>query len=221
MSISGLENLINDIQGDLPPWMSFAMSDPSKAQTDPLFPVEEAAVSRAVVKRRNEFAAGRSAARAALVGLNQMPSEIPMAEDRSPVWPNGITGSISHTDAACFAAVARVCEVRTIGVDLEQNEPIDDELISDICLGMELNKFEDRVPMAARRIFSAKEAAYKTQYPLTRTLFGFEALQLCSRNGNNLTFRFTRDIAPFRQNDQIVIRQWVDHGVILSLGFLN
>jgi 4'-phosphopantetheinyl transferase EntD len=39
------------------------------------------------------------------LGLPERP--IPMGRDRAPVWPEGVVGSISHSDAFCLAAVAR------------------------------------------------------------------------------------------------------------------
>src|SRR5690606_967724 len=53
-----------------------------------LWPVEHAAISHAVPRRQREFAAGRTAARAAMSQLGWPPSAVPSAPDRSPIWPD-------------------------------------------------------------------------------------------------------------------------------------
>ena len=71
-----------------------------------LFPEEEALVAGAVTKRREEFAAGRNAARAALAGLGPPPCPLLRAGRRAPAWPQGIVGSITHCSGFCCAVVA-------------------------------------------------------------------------------------------------------------------
>jgi 4'-phosphopantetheinyl transferase EntD len=51
----------------------------------PIFPSERQAVGKAVSARREEFAAGRAAARAALADFGFAPCEIPQAPDRRPI----------------------------------------------------------------------------------------------------------------------------------------
>ena len=85
-----------------------------------LKPEEEPTVERAVERRRAEFSAGRQAARQAM-GRDVA---IPMAIDRSPVWPEGVTGSISHAGGWAMAAVGE----GMIGLDLE----VDADLPEDI-----------------------------------------------------------------------------------------
>ncbi|MGY3133877.1 hypothetical protein ACVWZM_004559 [Bradyrhizobium sp. USDA 4501] len=81
----------------------------------PLFPGEENAVAGAVEKRRREFAAGRYCARCALSQLGFPTVAIPSAPDRSPVWPAGALGSVSHDSSLCFAVAARRTAFRSIG----------------------------------------------------------------------------------------------------------
>src|ERR1700744_4974113 len=60
-----------------------------------LFPGEEAAVARAVAKRRQEFTTGRACARVALTRLGLPPSPIPRGERGDPQWPAGGGGRIT------------------------------------------------------------------------------------------------------------------------------
>lgn len=165
------------------PGVAVASADPCAAATG-LLPEESAATAAMIEKRRREFAAGRRAARAAMAELGLPAVAIPMGGDRAPVWPGGVTGSISHTDTHCLAAVARTgrgCagDVRTLGLDLEPDMALEPELWPEICTQAELDWLDTQPAPArgrlARAIFSAKECAFKAQYPLTGAMLGFDA----------------------------------------------
>jgi 4'-phosphopantetheinyl transferase EntD len=64
-------------------------------EPSPLYPEEAVHVERAVEKRRRDFALGRACARRALAVLDDRPpTAILVGEERAPVWPEGIVGSI-------------------------------------------------------------------------------------------------------------------------------
>jgi 4'-phosphopantetheinyl transferase EntD len=144
--------------------------------------IEEAQLSRAIPRRRREFAAGRLCAKKALsrLGLNQM--ELPIGANRAPVWPTGIVGTISHTDSACIAAVSWRGAVRSIGADVEPNEPLERDLYGVILTDEELTWLEAQPAFSrgrlARLIFSAKESFYKLQYPLTYRFLDFHDVEV-------------------------------------------
>ena len=46
--------------------------------------------------RKLEFNMGRAYARSALSKLGVHDADLPMGGDRAPVWPEGLTGSITH-----------------------------------------------------------------------------------------------------------------------------
>ena len=142
----------------------------------------------AVAARRVEFAAGRSAARAAMAGLNLPPRPIPMGEDRAPVWPAGVVGSISHCAGACLAVAGPAARWRGLGLDVEPLQVLEAGLWPVILGPGETGD--------ALRSFVAKEAAYKAQYPVSRTLFDFHTLRLDWR-GDAFVAQFTRPVAPF------------------------
>jgi 4'-phosphopantetheinyl transferase EntD len=43
-----------------------------------------------------------------------------MAGDRTPVWPDGVVGSITHTGDFAAAAVAWAADIAGLGIDSEQ-----------------------------------------------------------------------------------------------------
>lgn len=131
-------------------------------------PEERAAIATAVPKRQREFIAGRLLARAAMVALGRPPVPIPRTEHRAPVWPEGLVGSLSHTDRWCVAALTT--EFRAIGVDVEEDAPLDPATVPMICTEAErraLARLSEVGALAeAKRIFSAKESVFKLLSPL-------------------------------------------------------
>lgn len=171
----------------LPPATGTGAADPRGDH--PAFAGETLA---ALPERLAEFRAGRSAARAAMVDLGLPPAAVPMAEDRAPVWPAGLCGSISHTAELCLAVVAPLGSLRGIGIDLEPATPLDADL-RDLILRPEERHHSD---LAAKLIFCAKEAAYKAQYGISRCLFDFHVLSV-TLDAGSFVARFTEEITPF------------------------
>jgi len=151
-----------------------------------LLPEERGFVARACEKRIRDFATGRHCAREALGGLGFARSPIPMAPSRAPVWPSGVTGSITHTEGYAAAVVGSKERVMGVGVDAQS-------LSRKITPGMEtliLTKGdadflarsstvlsrEEKVHLA----FCVKESLYKCINPLLGRFFGFDAAEMVS-----------------------------------------
>jgi 4'-phosphopantetheinyl transferase EntD len=83
-----------------------------------LYPEEQAHIARAVPHRRAEFSTGRHCARQALRALGIPPAPIPVGRLHGPIWPSGLTGSITHDAGLCAAVVARLTQYRGLGIDL-------------------------------------------------------------------------------------------------------
>ena len=139
-----------------------------------LLPEERGAVTRAVEKRVREFATGRVLARRALGRLGRPSEAIPAAEDRSPAWPPGVVGSITHTHGLCVVACTTPARVRAIGVDVERLRDLRDGLEERILRPEE--RAERVLPTLA--YFCAKEALYKCQYPLTSRFLEFQDVRV-------------------------------------------
>jgi 4'-phosphopantetheinyl transferase-like protein/4'-phosphopantetheinyl transferase superfamily protein len=119
--------------------------------------------------RIREFASGRVYAKRALsmLGINNV--DLLIGPDRSPVWPTGIVGSITHVrcgdDGVYAAAVARTDVVLAVGVDFEMEGSLDPHVWPHVLTQRELERIL-ALPVGIRRreaqyIWGAKEATAK------------------------------------------------------------
>jgi 4'-phosphopantetheinyl transferase EntD len=135
-------------------------------------------VSHCANKRIDDFTRGRACARRALSELGMSHFSVLAGEKREPVWPPGITGSITHTTGFAAAVVARRSEVQALGIDCEVIASVDADLWERICTPTERARLEQLPQAQAQRqaalIFAAKEAFYKCQFPVSREWVGFE-----------------------------------------------
>jgi len=183
---------------DLP--VAVAVTRPN-AVHPPLLAGEAAHLARARPLRIAEFTAGRSAARQAMQQLGMAPQPILTAPDRAPIWPAGLVGSISHCADWCVAVLAESRIYASIGVDIEDASPLPDEPAAEICSPTERARANGEND--TKRIFCAKEAAYKAQYPLTGALFGFDRLEVLLNADGSFDARFTQDTKGFRRGDSL------------------
>jgi 4'-phosphopantetheinyl transferase EntD len=173
MSPAKLSSLLGSL---FPPGVRVAESR-EPGDTNLLLPAETKYLGKSVPKRAQEFAAGRVCARLVLAefGIRDFPIE--MAEDRQPIWPESVVGSITHTAGFCAAAVAEKAQVAAIGMDCEVAGSVKAELWPAICVPLEIlwlhSLPEGEQAIAATLLFSAKEAFYKCQYPLARERLNF------------------------------------------------
>lgn len=166
----------------LPETVCFSVLVERDLPHDHLKPVEASALSeRAVPSRRESFRLGRAAARSALAGLGAGRPAIPVGDNREPVWPEGVVGSITHAGRYAIAAVAWSSEVFALGVDLELRRPFAG-LRERVAFGEELAWLESLDPaeadIATIEVFSAKEAIFKAFHPGVGRFFGFDSAKL-------------------------------------------
>jgi 4'-phosphopantetheinyl transferase EntD len=140
-----------------------------------LSPAESIIVSQAVPKRVADFKTGRYCARRALSTLINEQPEILQGKGREPLWPNGITGSISHSSKLTGAIVARQVDVIAVGLDIEQANGIRPDMWTLLFSNeeQELIRSKPDVTFWATLLFSLKESFYKMQYPLTEQFLEF------------------------------------------------
>ncbi len=180
-----MPDLLATLRAMIPSGVAIAAPDGSG-----LWPGEE--IGAAVPKRLAEFAAGREAARAAMRALGAEPRAVPRGPDRAPVWPAGLTGSITHCEGACLAAMGKAEDWAGLGLDAEPLRPLEMALWQSLLAEGETVADAE----AALALFVAKEAAYKAQYTLSHQLFDFQTLRVIW-SGDHFVAAFTRDIPPF------------------------
>ena len=199
------------------------LSDPAA-----LFSDEAAYVATAIDTRQIQFTGGRVAARKALVALGHPPVSIPPRADRSPSFPAGAVGSITHTRWWCAAAVCATEGAAGIGIDVEPDTPLRDRLFESVLTPGE-REAARRLPDDARGalgklVFSAKEAAYKAQYERSRCVFGFHGMRIEILDGDpqaasgRVRAYFLRDAEPYVEGDRIEGR-FARGGGYLMTGF--
>ncbi|NWC59993.1 MULTISPECIES: 4'-phosphopantetheinyl transferase family protein [Pseudomonas] len=139
-----------------------------------------ASIQRSVAKRQAEFLAGRLCARAALQQLDNLDCVPAIGEDRAPVWPPHISGSITHSSGHAAAIVGHKAQWRGLGMDLENVLSLEraERLAGEILTADELQRMA-RLPREqhARLVtltFSAKESLFKALYPIVQKRFYFE-----------------------------------------------
>ena len=169
-------------------FVAMAWADPT-APMPRLIGDEVLAVEQVSPARAREFGAGRAAARDAMGLLGQPPRPVLQGEDRAPIWPKGLTGSITHTARDCLAVVTDTPDIRALGLDMEPATPLESALWPDICTMAEMHWLSSLGPSQrghfAKIIFSTKEAVYKAQYQISRQFLGFHDLTLTIDLANN------------------------------------
>ncbi|MCP3983063.1 MAG: 4'-phosphopantetheinyl transferase superfamily protein [bacterium] len=181
----------------------------------PLRPEEEVFVSRAVSKRKREFAAGRACAHEALSRLGAPPGFLPVGPHRAPVWPDGFVGSISHTRGLCVASVARSSSLRSLGLDVEQSTPLPSEIVKKVCRPDELSLFDQQPDPPAgtswpKLCFSAKESFFKCYFPVTTTWLGFHDVTVRFDN-RDFEVSMARQDLPSPPREALVKGRWATH----------
>lgn len=158
-------------------------------------------IRKAAPKRRGEYLAGRYCAARALELLGHPVCTIATNLDRSPRWPPGLVGTITHTEGFAAAAVAWVRDVIGVGLDSERI------MTPSVCSEIEelTSKPEERALAATlglepllfmTLLFSAKESLYKCLNPIVGVFFDFHAANLTGVDLDRglYTISLTRDL---------------------------
>ena len=154
----------------VPPFMASSCGLLLCAQA-PLSADEQASIEPMATARLAEFSQGRWHARNALRQLGLSGASLPMAADRSPAWPQGFVGSISHVPPSrehcgqVLAVAARASDCAGLGVDLERTGGLQPEhwlaFLTDSELGWLSARPRALRDALAHGLWSAKEAVMK------------------------------------------------------------
>jgi 4'-phosphopantetheinyl transferase EntD len=164
-----------------------------------LFPEEAAVIARAVEKRRREFTTVRGCARDALAAIGVAPAAIVPGTRGEPIWPAGVVGSMTHCPGYRAAVVAREHDFRAIGIDAEVDQPLPAALVDQILLPAERQRITELREWGVsvdRLVFCAKEAVYKTWYPLTHRFLDFHEASVTPDARGTFTAELRLDDPP-------------------------
>lgn len=169
---------------------------------------------------------GRQLAEGLLLDLGALDVFVGVAADRSPQWPSGYVGSITHTSQWVGVAVAPAHVVRSIGVDIEAIlEPHVAAEIARACVSSAEALLGEEAGLTPELLvsicFSAKEALFKCLYPIVLEQFEFHDVDLVGVDTamERMRFRLARDLsAEFRAGYTIDGRfRLVDRHVLTSV----
>ena len=188
----------------------------------------------AVPKRVREATTARSCARLALKRLYLREPELtePPTEpvfvprvDGSPAWPAGVVGSMTHCAGYRAAAVASAHRYAGIGIDVEPAVPLS-AAVQELIVRDEEKRFAFGV--YSKVLFSAKEAALKTWYPLGFRGFDVSDISVvcdvesaAGRRGEDARGTFTARI-PTMPDAPVLPGGWaIGGGCVATAAFLS
>ena len=163
-----------------PDHISFCLLPIHSTSNQKLHPAEENYFSQlSSVSRKEHYRSGRICAGEVLSKLGTIGQ--PVLRDpqtREPLWPEGISGAITHSGNWAAAAAGKTSDVSGIGIDLEDLErQVDSRISRHVCIPEEQKWLqecgEDFLEQNLKIIFSAKESIFKAFFPYTRTYLHF------------------------------------------------
>jgi len=153
------------------------------------------ALERAVPKRLVQFRGGRYCAMKAMEALNGSCAarQVGRSAIGAPLWPEGLVGSITHTDDFASAAVALTSDAIAVGIDTERImlESLARNVGRIVAWPAEvaharaarLSRLE-----ALTLVFSAKESIFKCLHPMVGCYFDFHDVRIVGVDGDERTF---------------------------------
>jgi enterobactin synthetase component D len=154
--------------------------------------------------------------------------EIGRSESGAPVWPGGVTGSITHTDDFAAAAVASCADTASLGIDTERimssaqagqvaGLVASEREVAEACKAG-LSRLE-----AITLVFSAKESIFKCLHPITGRYFDFRDVRVDAVDPHLRIFtaRLVQTLSPsFRAESTLqggfeIEAPWVHTGIAL------
>jgi 4'-phosphopantetheinyl transferase EntD len=142
-----------------------------------LLPAELATIPTSDLLTRRASGAARIVARQFLAELGYGEPAIPKRVNGCPLWPSGITGSFAHDERVCVIAVGRLDQVGSVGIDVEPADDLPEETFDLIATAAE-KSFLGGDLLAGRLLFAAKEAVYKSLYPLDGQFLEFHDIEV-------------------------------------------
>lgn len=148
-----------------------------------LHELERRLVARAVPSRKSDFGDARWCAHEALRRWGR-DEPILRGEKGMPLFPEGIVGTLSHTDGLRGALVGDAGVWRSVGLDVEKAQPLTGGVFNAVTSPLErwslsrLTGSERSENLLGTVLFSAKECVYKSWFPLAGRFLDFDEAEL-------------------------------------------
>lgn len=178
-------------------------------------------VVNATQKRKVEFYNGRFHARNALEQLGIERQQLPVLPDRSPNWPAGCVGSISHSNDHVVSTVALSHDILSLGVDVQDVDELDFYCVRNVLLHDSEFTISNTNDLAIN--LSAKEAFKKLYMPIMRSSIEYNELVI-DLNYHKNTFSVklvTSKLPTFRFHNELCGHFEVISGNVISTIYLR
>jgi enterobactin synthetase component D len=159
-------------------------------------------LKNSVAKRQAEFLAGRFVAKRALEQFGIKKYDIEVGNNRQPLWPSHLIGSITHTSNFACCVVSNKDNYLSLGIDTEVL--LNDKTARDIAKsifteqeGRILKTYDENFAKSCTLAFSAKESLFKALYSRVNKYFDFLDVEIVylSDSPSYLTFNILKDLS--------------------------
>jgi enterobactin synthetase component D len=172
---------------------------------DLLWLPHHAELANAGRKRKAEHLAGRIAAAHALPD-HAVPGIGPSGE---PLWPEGVSGSITHSGTQAMAIVVRH-PTALVGIDCEailaerEAREIQDGII-DAQEAMCLTRSGYPFALALTLAFSAKESLFKALFPQVKTYMGFDCARVTALDERTISLELSYPAGEYPEDTRFTL----------------
>lgn len=176
---------------------------------------EQQLVEKAVDRRKADFGDSRWCAHEAMRHFNE-DEPIMRGERGMPVFPEGVTGSLTHTEGFRAAIVGRSSRWRSLGIDAEPADSLPEGVYNAVARPEEQRRLRrltrhEGYEFLDKVLFSAKESTYKAWFPLTHRFLDFDQADIDIRpDGSFKSYLLTQPVpVPFIEGRWAVRKGYV------------
>ncbi|BBM02798.1 4'-phosphopantetheinyl transferase [Microbulbifer sp. GL-2] len=173
-------------------------------------------IQKAVTKRKAEFLAGRYSAQQALRQIGCSNFQVPIGTQRSPQWPEGIKGAITHSGNRALCALSKNLELLGIDYELPIPSPTAIEIQRNIVTDSEaqrLSRLDKEMSHWLTIAFSIKESLFKALHPIVNQYFDFldaEIIEVIPES-QSISLSLTRTLCPEAKRGQVLHGSYHPH----------
>lgn len=166
--------------------------------------------------RREEYLVSRALLQKILKQIGVLHPFIEKGTNREPKWPKKVCGSISHSKGCVLVGISQ--KYKSIGIDIEHKNRVKENLYRKLFSKKEIEIINKNGVVYADILFSAKEAFYKMQYPLTKQYLDFLDIELDFYNDQLHVSYIAKDIIKLETIKPLIIEEDSELVGCLSLG---